>query len=299
MPAGTLVLLYHRVAQLDHDPYGLAVRPDRFVQQCSILRRHCDVVPLRDANGSRRQAAITFDDGYADNREACEILTGAGLPATFFITAGRLEQRSEIWWDRLEHMFFGCEPVPSHLEVEIGGHRFWGDIRSPMARTRVHLALYWRLRPLRPAGIESILTEIEAQLGVQAVSRETHRWMNVEELRAVSMTPGMDVGAHTLTHPFLATLPPEEQRKEIDGSRVHLERLLETPVSLFSYPYGGHDAFDAATTQLVRESGYTLACTGTGGLAHADHDPFLVPRNVVGDWDASTFEQWLERWLGR
>ena len=34
MPAGTLVLLYHRVAQLDRDPYGLAVRPDRFAQQC-------------------------------------------------------------------------------------------------------------------------------------------------------------------------------------------------------------------------------------------------------------------------
>ena len=71
MPAGTLVLLYHRVAQLDHDPYGLAVRPDRFAQQCSILRKRCDVVPLRDANGGRRQVAITFDDGYADNREAC------------------------------------------------------------------------------------------------------------------------------------------------------------------------------------------------------------------------------------
>jgi peptidoglycan/xylan/chitin deacetylase (PgdA/CDA1 family) len=223
------------------------------------------------------------------------VLSDAGLPATFFITAGRLEQRSEVWWDRLENMFFGCEPVSNHLELAIGGHRFWGDIRSSMARTRVHLALYWRLRPLRPADIESILTELEAQLGVQPVARETHRWMNVEELRTVSMSRGMDVGAHTLTHPFLATLPAEEQRQEIEGSRLHLERLLGTPVSLFSYPYGGHDAFNAATTQLVRESGYTLACTGTGGLAHPPDYPFRIPRNVVGDWDASTFEQWLER----
>ena len=168
MPAGTLVLLYHRVAQLDHDPYGLAVHPDRFAQQCRILRKRGDVVPLRDAHGGRRQVAITFDDGYADNREACDVLSDAGLPATFFITAGRLEQRSEVWWDRLENMFFGCHPVPDHLELEISGHRFWGDIRSSMARTRVHLALYWRLRPLHPAGIDSILTEIETQLGVQA-----------------------------------------------------------------------------------------------------------------------------------
>ncbi len=299
MPAGTLVLLYHRVAQLDHDPYGLAVHPDRFAQQCRILRKRGDVVPLRDANGGRRQVAITFDDGYADNREASEVLSDAGLPATFFITAGRLEQRSEVWWDRLEQMFFECAPAPDHLELDVGGQRFWGDIRSSMARARVHLALYWRLRPLHPAGIESTLTEIETQLGVQAISRETHRWMDVEELRALSMKPGMEVGAHTLTHPLLATLPADEQRREIEGSRIHLERLLETPVNLFSYPYGGHDAFNAATTQLVRESGYTLACTGTGGLAHPADYPFRVPRNVVGDWDASTFEQWLERSFGR
>jgi peptidoglycan/xylan/chitin deacetylase (PgdA/CDA1 family) len=299
MPTGTLVLLYHRVAQLDRDPYGLAVRPDRFFQQCSILRRQCDVVPLRDANGSQRQVAITFDDGYADNcGTACEILTGAGLPATFFITEGRLGQRVEVWWDRLEHILLGCEPVAGHVAVTVDGCRFWGDIRSSTARARVHLALYRRLQRLRPAAIESILTEIETQLGVQRHDRETHRWMTVEELRALSMTHGVEVGAHTLTHPFLATLPPEEQWKEIEGSRVHLERLLKTRVRLFSYPYGGRDAFDTATTQLVRESGYALACTGAGGLAQPEHYPFLIPRNVVGDWDASTFEPWLQRWLG-
>ena len=298
MPAGTLVLLYHRVAQLDHDPYGLAVRPDRFEQQCNVLRQHCDVVPLRDANGGPRQVAITFDDGYADNCGAArEILTAAGLPATFFITEARLGQRVEVWWDRLEHILFECEPVPGHLEVHIGGSRFWGDIRSRTARARVHWALYWRLQRLRPATIESILTGIETQLGIERDDRETHRWMTVDELRALATTAGVDVGAHTLTHAFLSALPRDEQWNEINGSRVHLEQLLQTRISSFSYPYGGHDAFDAVTTQLVREAGYSLACTSTGGLAHANHDPFVIPRNVVGDWDAAAFTQWLERSL--
>ena len=153
------------------------------------------------------------------------------------------------------------------------------------------------MRRLRPADIELILTQIEDQLGVQTVDRETHRWMNAEELRALSAKAGVDVGAHTLTHPMLASLPAKEQRREIDGSRKQLERLLGTPVTLFSYPFGGHDAFDAVTTRLVREAGYTLACTGTGGLARPDQYPFLIPRNVVGDWDASTFERWLDRGL--
>jgi len=298
MPNGTLVLLYHRVTQLERDPYGFAVHPDRFAEHCDVLRRRCDVVRLRDANSTRPQVAITFDDGYADNsREACDILAAAGLPATFFITAGRVNQRAEVWWDRLEQIVMGCEPADGYIDVEIGGRRLWADTRSSMARARAHFALYWRLRPLRPAVIESILKQLEVQLGIQTVDRETHRWMNGEELRALSATTGVDVGAHTLTHPLLATLPIDEQRNEIDGSRDQLERLLDTRVTLFSYPFGGHDAFDPVTAQLVRESGYTLACTGTGGLARQDHYPFLIPRNVVGDWDANTFERWLVRWF--
>jgi peptidoglycan/xylan/chitin deacetylase (PgdA/CDA1 family) len=296
--AGTLVLLYHRVAHLERDPHGLAVRPDRFAQHCEILRRRSAVVALRDAKRSVRQVAITFDDGYADNAtEARSILMSAGLPATFFVTVGRLGERREAWWDRLEQIVLERETSATTIEVEIAGRPLWIDIRSSKARERAHLALFWRLRPIRPAAIDTVLSEIEAQLGVRSADRETHRWMNVEELRALAATSGMEIGAHTLTHPFLPSLEAGEQWAEIDGSRSSLERLLETHASLFSYPYGGHDALDAVTTGLVGRAGYTIACTATRGIARPDCDPLRIPRNVVGDWDAERFEHWLDHWL--
>jgi peptidoglycan/xylan/chitin deacetylase (PgdA/CDA1 family) len=58
----------------------------------------------------RAQVAITFDDGYADNRAAAVILAAAGLPATFFITVGRIGERREVWWDRLEQVVMRCAP---------------------------------------------------------------------------------------------------------------------------------------------------------------------------------------------
>jgi peptidoglycan/xylan/chitin deacetylase (PgdA/CDA1 family) len=295
---GTLILLYHRIAELDHDPYGFAVRPERFAQHCAILRERYDVVPLAQADGTRNQVAITFDDGYVDNsRDACPILANAGLPATFFITAGPVGKHTEIWWDRLEQLLLVSDTTGEHVEITIEGRRFYGDIRSADARARTHLALYWRLRRLRPDIIDSILQQLEYQLGVQPVDRETHRWVNVEELRALSTTNGVNVGAHTLTHPLLAALSADEQREEIQGTRDCLERLLARPVSLFSYPYGGHDAFDAVTMRLVRETGYTLACSATGGLARPEHFPFNVPRNVVGDWDGAAFQRRLDSWF--
>ena len=298
MSAGTVVLLYHRVCELDRDPYSFVVHPDRFAQQCDVLRRRYDVVPLEETSGVQRQIVITFDDGYADNwEEACRILRAAALPATFFITAGRIGDRTEVWWDRLEQIVLGCEFAARCIDVAIDGRRLWADVRSRSARDRAHMALYWRLRRLRPSAIEPILTEIAEQLGVRPDHRDTHRWMTADELLALSATPGVHVGAHTVTHPMLAALPADDQWKEIDGSRQQLEQILNRPVRLFSYPYGGHDAFDQVTAELVGKSGYTLACTGTGGLAGPEQYPFLIPRNVVGDWDGVTFERWLNHWL--
>jgi peptidoglycan/xylan/chitin deacetylase (PgdA/CDA1 family) len=298
--AGTIVLLYHRVARLERDPHGLAVAPERFTAHCEVLRRRFEVVRLLDANPSRRQVAITFDDGYADNViEARPILATAGLPATFFITAGRIGQSGEAWWDRLEQIVWVSAPPIDSLELDIAGSRLWVDLRSPGARERAYWALFWRLRPLRPAVIESVLVSVACQLQSPTDNRATHRWMTTDELRLLAEAANVDVGAHTLTHPLLASLSAEEQRQEIAGSRALLEQMVGGAPTLFSYPHGSPDAFNDLTLRLVRDAGYRIACIATRGIARAGSDPLRVPRNVVRDWEADQFEAWLDEWMRR
>jgi peptidoglycan/xylan/chitin deacetylase (PgdA/CDA1 family) len=130
---------------------------------------------------------------------------------------------------------------------------------------------------LRPAVIDSVLANLEEQLGVRTVEREPHRWMTAAELHALSASDGTEIGAHTLTHPFLASPEAKEQWREIEGSCRALEELLETPASLFAYPYGSRDAFTAVTTQLVRDVGYTMVCTAAGRIARAESDSLQIP----------------------
>ena len=191
---------------------------------------------LRGGNG---EVAITFDDGYADGLDARDILADSQLPATFFITSGRLGESSDFWSDRLGKLLLDHEPCVGHVELEIGGRPLWADIRSSKARERAHLALYWRLRPLPIAVISSTLDELATQVGTPRTDPESHRWMDTEELRALAESELVDVGSHTRTHPLLKELPPDEQWTEIDGSRRELEALLATRVHAFSYPFGG------------------------------------------------------------
>src|SRR5207247_8601512 len=68
-----LVLVYHRIVEVEVDPWELAVRPDHFAEQLEVIRRLGRPVSLRDLVRSigdgripRRAVVVTFDDGYAD-----------------------------------------------------------------------------------------------------------------------------------------------------------------------------------------------------------------------------------------
>lgn len=101
--------------------------------------------------------------------------------------------------------------------------------------------------------------------------------MSADDIR-VWADAGMEVGSHTLDHPDLTTLSPDDARRQIDVSRTMLESIAGVPVTAFCYPYG-HENMELR--RLVAQAGYTNATTTAGGLARANDDMFGLPRVVV------------------
>src|SRR5438876_789673 len=56
------------------------------------------------------------------------------------------------------------------------------------------------------------------------------------------LAAGHDIGSHTLTHPFLTRLAPEQAREEIFASKEKLEDLCGRPIEHFCYPSGTRNA---------------------------------------------------------
>ena len=127
---GPAILMYHRIATPDVDPWGLSVSPERFAEQVHALRARrttlsmdAFVARLRSGALPHDAVALTFDDGYLDNlRRAKPILEAAGVPATVFLTTGRIGTGEEFWWDELARMVLSrAEPLSANVTVDANG----------------------------------------------------------------------------------------------------------------------------------------------------------------------------------
>jgi peptidoglycan/xylan/chitin deacetylase (PgdA/CDA1 family) len=318
-----LILVYHRVAKVGCDPWGLCVSPENFAEQLQVLREFgpCMTVGemvrrLHAGQLPRRAVAVSFDDGYADNlHTALPLLEQHGVPATFFLSAGLLDGVSEFWWDELERILLHPSTLPEELELDVAGltfrrqlgagvtlsdgdyllHRRWLYTEPPPTERHVlYLELWSLLRPLPHNHRAGLLARLASWAGAGVEPRESHRPMSAEEACSLGRNGLVEIGAHTMTHPLLPALSKERQRNEISKSKSTSEAIWGRPVESFSYPHGG---FSGLTADLVRAEGFASACTSRHGPAGNRNDRFQLPRFTVGDWSGAELEARLEQWV--
>jgi peptidoglycan/xylan/chitin deacetylase (PgdA/CDA1 family) len=152
-------------------------------------------------------AAITFDDGFKDNRDiVLPLLERHGLKATFFVCTGFVDGKCGI--PGRHQSYRGLEPMS------------WHDVRALAAA-------------------------------------------------------GMEIGAHTVTHPLLARLPPSEQEQEMTASKRRLEEEIGRPVVSFALPFGNRGTYTRQTLALAAR--HFRACCTTRFATNAAR-----PRRVDG-----------------
>ncbi|CAN5654828.1 N/A [soil metagenome] len=315
MNAAAVVLHYHRVAQPATDVNRLCISPDVFAEQLDVLRQSWELVSLaylaetRSQAGRRRLAAITFDDGYADNLHAASpLLERFGAPATVFVATAYIGCEAGFWWDRLEHLVMGAEEVPATLRVTVGVRtrrlytglllrRAWAGAwrRNSDRRTQLYLRLRSLLLTARHSERESALEDLARQFAIDLPFPSGSRIMSAAELRDLVRGGLVTVGAHTATHPVLSSLPAEEQFAEISQSRSELEAAIGTTVDQFAYPYGFPSSVSTETVSAVRKAGFGLACTTEPGAVGPATDLLRLPRLTVSNWSGHELARRLER----
>ena len=197
------VLIFHRVLPLQDPLFPDEMHARRFDELCGWLKQWFNLLPLDAAvrhlkagNLPARSACITFDDGYADNHHvAMPILCSHGLTATFFIATGFLDG-GRMWNDTIIESVRACQSPEFDLSSLGLGRHALGAIND------------------RKAAIAALVNQVKYRAPVQRITLTNQMaqliptplpanlMMTSQEVKAMRHA-GMQIGAHTITHPIL------------------------------------------------------------------------------------------------
>lgn len=99
-------------------------------------------------------------------------------------------------------------------------------------------------------------------------------WGQIEEMSRYQV----NFGAHTVSHAKLSELDDSAAAEEISLSKHHIEEQLGQACNHFAYPYG---LFAKQTPEIVKNSGFKLACSTRSGFNNIERDPYLLHRIEV------------------
>lgn len=222
-----VILAYHRIANVSEDPSQLCVSIEKFSKHMEYAKKKFKIIKLSDLvyaiknkENLKNTLVVTFDDGYFDNLEnALPILKQFQIPATVFVTAGKIGDNTAFSWD---------------LNVD---------------------------------------------------KKDQGRALTENELKKMSQSPFIEIGAHTKSHPILSKLTKERQESEILDSKTFLQKITGKKIDLFAYPFGTKKDFNQESKDLLEKRGFLCGCSCEGGYVGHNSDIYDLPRNIVRNWN--------------
>jgi peptidoglycan/xylan/chitin deacetylase (PgdA/CDA1 family) len=302
-----LILLYHRVADAEADPFRLCVSPELFEQQLRLVCANWPVVPLEEVVDGVVAAVpsgppvivVTFDDGYADNLEVAQPIASAlEVPVTIFVTGGPIVTGERFWWDELVTLLWQPADGARTVTVKIAGRVRSFPLFTEAQKVEACAELHRRLRPLEKGERRAVLDGIAAQAAEHPLRGEG-RPLTIAELEQLGARAGVTVGAHTMQHRALSSLSAAERLAELRESRRFVQNTIGREVEFFSYPFGRARDVGSDSQQAVAEAGYRAACTTVQEPVRIGQSHYALPRLTIYDEPPETLLRRARKLLAR
>ncbi|WP_186756794.1 polysaccharide deacetylase family protein [Echinicola salinicaeni] len=205
---------------------------------------------------------ITVDDGWKNNEEnIVKVANKHKIPVCIFIATEAVET-GNYWWPKVMHANqIHQKGIPDVQQLK----------KVPNAK-RLEL-------------INKITT---------TGTREREA-MDIEQIKRISKSPYVHLGAHTHTHPILPNCSYEQSLKELKSSKEKLEKWIGKPVISFAYPNGD---FTQREINILNQLNYQLAftCEPTGIKRQNLLSPLKIPRFAF--LEGATMDENICRMMG-
>ena len=265
-----------------------------FEEQIRFLNKKFNIVSLQEfyfklSNNLsfKNNVLITFDDGYANNLIAREILDkiNPNLSFTIFISTGYIGIKEEsIWTVNLALLLLKGK----RTDLLFDGENL--DLSNDEIRKNNFNIIRNKLKKLEAAHRNLLYTGIVDQYGKEELENLLHQFpqfkmLNWDECRQL-ITKNTEIESHGVNHELLhSNQSIETIGSEIINSKQIIKENLERDTIAYAYPNG--DYSDAAINILTKNH-YKLAFTTNEGLFKAN-DSLMVINRIAPPNSISSF----------
>jgi peptidoglycan/xylan/chitin deacetylase (PgdA/CDA1 family) len=226
-----------------------------------IIGRGYDIITLSElwrrieAGQFLPQAVVfTFDDGYLDNAViGAQIFEKHRVPWCLYLTTSFPDRSCNYWWGVLEQTLLERDTVDFDLPdlqrryvvKSLAAKRMaFLEIRAIVQQFAIDLSPY--LRSCYGADPRALLEQ------------DAMSWSHVHDLVSSDL---FELGAHTVSHPALATLDMKAAWHEVNDCRKRIKEVTGIEVQHFAYPFGNSLAASEREFAMARDAGYRTAAT--------------------------------------
>jgi len=283
------ILMYHRFST---EPKAGFVHQEALVRQLAHLKRNFNVLSLGELIGILKHEAvvpddsvvITVDDGYRDFYDvAFPVLRDCGLPATLFVTTRFVDGGFWLWPDQVRYILKNSQEIvapdafglqrDSNLKMNADGREiFWRQV----VKTLLEIDDIEKNR---------LISIFAAQQSVE-IPRDpvdVFSAVNWDQVREMSEA-GIEIGAHSRTHPSLGRVSQDQLKYEIQGSVDDIIMQTGNEPGAFCYPNGLPADYNDLVKWHVKATGCNAAVTAYYDKYFTE-DLFELRRfNVSSSW---------------
>lgn len=217
----------------------------------------------------RGRCHVTFDDGeHTMYEHAFPVLKELGIPATVFVSPHIIRDHANYWFQDLI-------ALASRLGESVLKQAACEELKLGAEQVKPY-ALFSVYKCMTLRQIQDTIETVKRRYRIDTTVRYN---LILAQLREMSESPLITIGAHTMNHPVLSNESDVDARYEIQGSVTELSEMFNRPVRYFAYPNGLPELdFGPREQQILREAGVSVAFSSAEDFVGHKTDPMSVPR---------------------
>ena len=293
--------MYHYVKNKDKIyPYINSISDKDFKKQLQYFISTQGIVSNeKEITNCPNKYLLTFDDGLKDHLKVSKILKSKGLIGIFFISTYPLIKKKFLDVHKIQIIFSKIKAEKILLECDnyFKKNKLKNkDFNFLMSKKQK------KIYKFDNNGVRKIKTllnyEINPKIRKKIINYLERKFKINFDFKKFYLSKtdiikmhkmGMIIGSHGFSHEVLSQLSLKEQIIQIKNSKKYLEKIIDSKIDYFCYPYGKKFTYNKKIFQLLKNNNYKAAFSAIPKNTYKKD--FIYKRFAINRYDTNYFDK--------